>query len=348
MRSVSFRGEPGYEARLGRGLLGRMGEELRPFSAGKLLIAVDRGALAHLPALKASLEGVCQVFTVLLPGGERAKSLFQVRRLWAALERLGFDRTDAVTALGGGAVCDAAGFAAATYLRGIRCFLLPTTLLGQVDASVGGKTAINLRGAKNRVGCFASPAGVWMDFDALKTLPAPVYRQGLAEIVKAALLADAPLFERLEAGERAEEVLVERAILVKRAFVEEDFRDQGRRAALNLGHTFAHAIEARSHFGVSHGDAVAIGLCLACALSERMGRVEKGLTERVSRLLRALGLPTETGILPKQLCRAMVSDKKRRGGSIRFVLPEAPGKWEFCEIPVEKLPGIFGEKKWIE
>ena len=348
MRSVSFRGEPGYEARLGRGLLGCMGEELRPFSAGKLLIVADRGARAHLPALKASLEALCPTYEVLLPGGERAKSLFQVRRLWGILERLEFDRTDAVVALGGGAVCDAAGFAAATYLRGIRCFLLPTTLLGQVDASVGGKTAINLRGAKNRVGCFASPSGVWMDFDTLKTLPAPIYRQGLAEIVKAALLADAPLFERLEAGERAEEELVERALLVKKAFVEEDFRDQGRRAALNLGHTFAHAIEARSHFGVSHGDAVAIGLCLACAISERMGRAEKGLTERVSRLLRALGLPTETGISPKQLCRAMVSDKKRRGGSIRFVLPEAPGKWEFCEIPVEKLPEIFEEKKWIE
>lgn len=348
MRSVSFRGEPGYEVRLGRGLLENMGEELKPFSAGKLLIAADRGALAHLPALKASLETLCPTYEVYLPGGEQAKSLFQVRRLWGILERLEFDRTDAVVALGGGAVCDAAGFAAATYLRGIRCFLLPTTLLGQVDASVGGKTAINLRGAKNRVGCFASPAGVWMDFDTLKTLPAPVYRQGLAEIVKAALLADAPLFERLEAGERAEEELVERAILVKRAFVEEDFRDQGRRAALNLGHTFAHAIEARSHFGVSHGDAVAVGLCLACALSERMGKAEKGLTERVSRLLRALGLPTETGISPAQLCRAMASDKKRRGGSIRFVLPEAPGKWGFCEIPVEKLPGIFEEKKWIE
>lgn len=318
-----------------RGSLARLGAFVRATTGARrvLLVTDSRVAALHGPAALAALRraGIA-VQVARVPRGERAKQPRVLERLWLELARAGIGREDALVALGGGVVLDLAGFAAATWLRGVPWVGVPTTLLAQVDASVGGKTAVDLRHGKNLVGAFHQPAGVLADPATIATLAARHRRSGLAEVVKTALVADAAFFRwlernaaRLAAGETA---ALERAVLhsvrAKARVVAADERERegGGRTALNFGHTFGHALEAALGYrGLLHGEAVAIGMRVALGMSVRHAGLAPAVRDRAERLLDRLGLPRRMPPVPaSRLLAAFQSDKKRRNGIVRWVL----------------------------
>lgn len=345
MRTVRVSG-PGvtpYEVRIGRGLLAAPGPWVAPLLRRlRATVVTDEtvGAL-HGPRLAEGLARAgIEARLLAVPAGERSKSMGELARLLDRLSEAGLDRQDVVIALGGGVVGDLAGLAAALYMRGVDLIQAPTTLLAQVDSSVGGKTAVDTRHGKNLVGAFHHPRLVLADLDALDTLPERQLRAGHAEVLKSALLADAGFFAWLEAHQgavlaRQAEPLahaIDRAVEIKAAIVAEDPREGGRRALLNLGHTFAHALEAEAGYGegLAHGEAVAVGCVLAFRLSERLGLCEGGAAGRVRRAVAAAGLPTridEVGRFdPERLLARMAGDKKAEGGSLTFVLARRVGE----------------------
>jgi shikimate kinase / 3-dehydroquinate synthase len=290
--------------RVGAGLIEQLGE-LVPGDGSVALVSDMRVAGIHGPAAQLAL-GERLVSTHILPAGEEAKTLTACERLWRELT---LDRGGTIVALGGGCTTDAAGFVAATHLRGIEWVAVPTTLVGQVDAAIGGKTAINLPEGKNLVGAFHWPAATVIDPALLETLPERERNEGLAEVVKTGLLAGERLWELPQAE------AVERGAVFKAALCLRDPQDGGPREALNLGHTFAHALESAADHKLSHGSAVALGLQAALRLS--------GLpTDDVERALR----PKPVRVDFERAWAALGRDKKRRGGRIRLVLLEAPGK----------------------
>ena len=266
---------------------------------------------------------------VVLSAGERFKTLDSVRILYDRFAEAGLDRSAAVIALGGGVITDMAGFAAATFMRGVPLVPVPTTLLGMVDASIGGKVAVDHPKGKNLIGAFVQPLLVMLDPRTLETLPEVERRSGLAEVIKAGIIADRELFERLESGVAASDLswMVQHAIAVKIAVVEEDPYEQGRRAVLNLGHTFAHAFEVLAGYQLHHGLAVSIGLAAAAHLAEIRGLCSSQTRERIVATLRRCSLPTSYDAHPPDVVyQAMYADKKRRGASLRFVLPREIGE----------------------
>ncbi len=271
--------------------------------------------------------------------GEQSKSPEAATELWEQLLDIGTDRTSVVVAVGGGVVGDLAGFVAATFGRGLRFVQVPTTLLAQVDSSVGGKVGINLPGAKNMVGAFWQPRGVVVDVDVLESLPDREYRAGLAEVVKYGVIQDADFFAYLESNvapikARDPAVLtyiVQRCCRLKADVVEKDEREEtGLRAILNYGHTFCHAFEAATGYGeLLHGEGVAIGMMCAARLAERVGRVDEAFTKRQRDLLAALNLTLDVPNLPHDdLLDFMYRDKKVERGKLRFVLPSRLGHVE--------------------
>jgi 3-dehydroquinate synthetase len=267
--------------------------------------------------------------------GERRKRLATVERVLDAMVRAGVERQGLVLGVGGGVAADLFGFACATYMRGVGYAHVATSLLAMVDAAIGGKTGVDLRGGKNLAGCFRDPGGVFCDVTALRTLSAGAMREGLAEIVKAAIIEGGDFFESLEelAPHRLAiwpwENVIEAAIKVKTMSVADDRLEAGSREVLNLGHTFAHAIERASRYETPHGEAVAIGLRGAGLLALQTKRFSQAEHLRVLTLLTLLGLPLQTTIAPAKLLAAMSGDKKRRLGKQRFVLPLAIGDVEY-------------------
>lgn len=301
----------------------------------------------HAAEVVASLvEQKFDVDLVVVEAGELSKSVETAHELWQKLLDLGADRQTVVIAVGGGVIGDLAGFVAASYARGLPFLQIPTTLLAQVDSSVGGKVGVNLPGAKNMVGAFWQPLGVLIDTDVLATLPDREYRSGLAEVVKYGVILDAEFFEFLErhVGElnRREAAALRRVVArccqLKAWVVSQDEREEtGLRSVLNYGHTFAHAFEALSGYsGLLHGEAVAIGMTCASRLAERLGRIDASLTVRQRQLLASLHLPID---VPPQLdagaiVRAMSHDKKAEHGRLRFVLPARLGHVELVgDVP---------------
>ena len=325
-----------YPVLVGKGLLGRPGS-LEPWLNGGGLLAVTSRAvakiyLARLPALLGSSG--CE--SLVLPDGEEAKDIRQWQRIMRRMSRLGLGRDCTLVALGGGCVGDVAGFAAACYHRGVDYLQLPTTLLAQVDSSVGGKTAINTEWGKNLIGAFHQPRAVLCDIGTLSTLPDRQLRAGLAEVVKYGVVADPDFFSWLEENgaallERDPAALrhaVRRSVEIKAAIVGEDETDRsGRRAVLNFGHTFGHAIEHAAGYGDwLHGEAVAAGMCMAARLSVAEGGLAARDNDRLARLLARLGLPTHAGNLDASALKtAMLTDKKNARGRIRLVLPRSLG-----------------------
>jgi 3-dehydroquinate synthase len=279
-----------------------------------------------------------------LPPGESAKNLAAVERTCEWLARSGYDRGAAIVGIGGGATSDHAGFAAAVYLRGIAYATCPTTLLAMVDASVGGKTAVDIPAGKNLVGAFHQPRAVVADLAFLESLPGREVAAGLAEVVKAGLIADASLLAALEAHAGAAlppPVLaqaIEAAIRIKAAVVTADEREGGRRATLNFGHTVGHAVEADSGFALLHGEAVSLGMVAALALGVARGVTEPALLPRTSALLSRLGLPVDVGhrLTPEVLARMEV-DKKRLSDRVHFVLVPRAGECVLQDIPLPEL-----------
>jgi 3-dehydroquinate synthase len=280
---------------------------------------------------------------VQVPAGEIAKSLTQAARLFDELVARRADRHTMIVALGGGVVGDVAGFVAATYARGLPLFMIPTTLLAQVDSSVGGKVGINHPDAKNIIGSFYQPIGVWIDTETLQTLPDRELRCGLAEVVKYGMILDEPFFASLERD--CEKILTRdhealRRIVIascrmKAGIVTQDEREEtGLRAILNFGHTIGHAIEAVAgyHGPFQHGEAVAVGMVAETRVAQRLGLVNQAVTERLAGLLERFGLPTSApGLDCERLIAAMARDKKNQRGKIRFVLPRAIGQVELSD-----------------
>lgn len=270
------------------------------------------------------------------PAGERAKTRETKARLEDKLFALGAARDTVVVALGGGVTGDLAGFLAATWNRGVPWIAAPTTLLAMVDAGLGGKTAVDLPGAKNVVGAFHQPGSLWADVRVLDTLPARAYRAGLAEAVKTAAILDAELFGYLEANvarlllrdARPLAATIARCLALKGRVVSRDERDAGVRAILNFGHTAAHAIEAVAGYRVPHGEAVAMGLVAEARIARRITGLPEAHAARIENLLRAFGLPTRPprGLDPGRLQRAFLADKKTRGGAVRCALPVRIGR----------------------
>lgn len=280
------------------------------------------------------------VTTIAVPDGESGKDLAVVERCWDVLGENGFTRSDLVIGLGGGAVTDLAGFVAATWLRGVRVINIPTTLLGMVDAAVGGKTAINVAAGKNLVGAFHPPLAVIADLQFLDGLPEPEYRSGLAEVVKCGFIADPSILELLEAdpGGRTQQFeLVVRAVQVKADVVSEDLTDVGRREMLNYGHTLGHAIESASGYTIRHGEAIAVGMVFAAQLARHGGLLAQSSAERHRQLIAAMGLPTTCTMPLTDLLARMRLDKKTRAARLRFVVLEDIGRPRMLEGPDESL-----------
>ncbi|HEX5443965.1 MAG TPA: 3-dehydroquinate synthase [Pirellulales bacterium] len=336
-------GERSYTIEIGTGTLDRTARFLleRRRARHAVILTDEHVEEPHAAEVVASLvEQKFDVDLVVIESGELSKSVETAQELWQKLLDLGADRQTVVIAVGGGVIGDLAGFVAASYARGIPFLQIPTTLLAQVDSSVGGKVGVNLPGAKNMVGAFWQPLGVLIDTDVLATLPDREYRSGLAEVVKYGVILDAEFFEFLEShlGElnRRDAATLRRVVArscqLKAWVVSQDEREEtGLRAVLNYGHTFAHALEALGGYsGLLHGEAVAIGMLCASRLAEGLGRIDAALTLRQRQLLAALRLPVA---VPPQfdagaLVRAMSHDKKAEQGRLRFVLPKRLGQVE--------------------
>jgi 3-dehydroquinate synthetase len=279
--------------------------------------------------------------------GERRKRLATVGRVLDAMARVGVERSGLVAGVGGGVASDLFGFACATYMRGVAYAHVATSLVAMVDAAIGGKTGVNLAAGKNLAGCFRDPIGVFADVAALRTLPRSALVEGLAEVVKAGIIEGGDFFEMLE--ELAPHPLarwpwttvVEQAVKVKTMTVADDRLEAGSRELLNLGHTFAHAIERASKYRVRHGAAVAVGLRAAGLLALRTGRFSNAEHLRVLTLLTLLRLPLQTSIEPDAIVAAMNADKKKRSGQLRFVLPRSIGDVEYgVECPLRSVRAV--------
>ena len=339
---------------LGRDILARASEYLKIYSNARLLVVSD----AHVASLYAIL--LCdelkrhEYTTTLLtiPAGEATKSLETLSNLYAACQSLEVERGDVVVAVGGGMVGDVAGMLAGTYLRGLELVQIPTTLIAMATASIGGKAGVNFRGYKNLIGLFKQPALVLADLDVLETLPVPEFYSGLGELVTIGVLGAPEIFTSLEANGLMElDTLIAEAIQCKYAIVKADPFDRlGIRARLNLGHTFAHAIEKLSYYKLPHGIAVAIGLHIAARLSMQLDLCSNELPERICHTLQKLNLPVSlSGFEPKAVISAMRGDKKRSNGQLQFVLPVSLGKVTLIsenQIPVSLLEDVLHTWVW--
>ena len=340
MRTVRIRlgGKRGYDVRIGGGLLYHAGKWIKDSHPGEKAIIisnpdVDRlyGAMVRQALEK---EGF-KTFTLLIAEGEQHKSLDTAARLYAGLQNARAERATPVLALGGGVIGDLAGFVAATYMRGLPLIALPTTLLAQVDSSLGGKTAVDHGPVKNNIGVFHHPEMVIADTFTLGSLPPKEVSNGLAEVIKYGMIRDRPFFNLLEkkmAGIRALEAelleeVVQRCVYIKARIVEKDERDTGLRNILNFGHTIGHAIEAASDFKIGHGQAVAIGMVKASTISNRLGIFPSRDLARLKDLLLQAGLPVRMPpVEMSRVLRAMDHDKKVVNGKTRFILPRRIGR----------------------
>jgi 3-dehydroquinate synthase len=331
-------GDRSYDIAIGAGLLGAASLwEGLPASSSALIVTNTTVGPLYLARLRASLGGRFRsVHEVVLPDGEEYKDWATLNRIFDALLEKGCDRKTVIFALGGGVVGDMAGFAAASYMRGVPFVQVPTTLLAQVDSSVGGKTAINHPLGKNMIGAFYQPVRVVCDLETLGTLPPRELSAGLAEVIKYGPIADMRFFDWIEANidalmRRDPEALahaVKRSCEIKADVVGQDERESGLRAILNFGHTFGHAIEAGLGFGVwLHGEGVGCGMVMALQLSQRLGLVDEAFVQRVTALIARAGLPTVGPALgADRYLELMRVDKKAEAGEIRFVVIEAPGR----------------------
>ena len=327
MRRVTVPGDAPYDVVIGPGA---------QVELGLVLAGTPKAAVVHTPPLAALAGAAVETLqsagvaaeALVVPDGEAAKTAEVAARMWEEFGRLGMTRSDAVVGLGGGAVTDLAGFLAATWTRGVRFVTVPTSVLGMVDAAVGGKTGINTGAGKNLVGAFHPPVAVLADTDALAALPEAEFRSGMAEVVKCGFIADGAILDLLAAdptGRRDTEELIERAVQVKADAVGEDLYDTGRREFLNYGHTLAHAIERVEDFGWRHGEAVAVGLVFAAELAGQAGLLSREDVERHRTLVDAMGLPTRYAGDWDRLQAVMRVDKKARGASLRFVVLDGLG-----------------------
>lgn len=342
MNHIQIKASKNYTVTIGSGLLSQLGcSILAVTGARKACIVSDSNVwpLYETCASESCAASGLSICEFVFPAGENSKNDTTYLNLLNFLATNQFTRSDCIVALGGGVVGDLAGFAAATYLRGIPYIQVPTSLLAMVDSSVGGKTGIDLPAGKNLCGAFYQPSEVLCDTDVLNTLPEEVFRDGCAEIIKYAVLFDPELFALLENDglDFDREWVIARCVAHKRNVVAGDEFDRGQRMLLNLGHTIGHAIEKCSHYAVSHGKAVAIGISIVCRAAKCPH------TDRIIALLEKFGLRTATDLSPSDLWNTALSDKKRSGDLVNLIIPKAIGSCEIVPTAVENLKTFIEE-----
>jgi len=339
-------GEQPYDVVVGVGILGELASLIPARANTVVLIYADGLGEIARPAAKALATAGFTVHQEPVPDGEAAKTTKTATALWSKLAEHKVTRSDCIVGLGGGAATDLAGFVAATWLRGVRHVLVPTTVLGMADAAIGGKTAIDIPEGKNLVGAFHPPAGVLADLATLETLPNREYIAGLAEVIKAGFIADPKILDLVDEdpedatvphGRHSRE-LIERAIRVKADVVANDLKEAGPREMLNYGHTLGHAIERAENYAFRHGDAVAVGMVFAAELGRLAGRLDSETVARHREILSSVGLPTAYSASSwPELRDAMGVDKKARGARLRFVVLDGLGRPGILESPSEEL-----------
>lgn len=319
-----------YEVTIANNSLFRVGKRAKSLVRGtRAFIATDKNvARLYLNKVEESLETAgFRVESLVIEPGEESKNATSLFMLYDKFHDFGITRTDLIVALGGGVIGDLAGFAAATYLRGIPLIQVPTTLLAQVDSSIGGKTAIDLPYGKNLVGSFYHPLAVILDPSVLATLPRTVMNEGMAEVIKYGCIRDISLFEQIESNRMDLEWVLERCIHIKTEVVAKDERDTGERMLLNFGHTIGHAIEKVACYKTySHGQAVSTGMVVACKMGELLGITKQGTTQKVKSCLEKFGLPTECDLPVEEIQDAIRSDKKTLSDTVYFVLLKEIGE----------------------
>lgn len=346
MKAITVNASKTYDVLIGSGLIKELGNHILALKGPcRCAVISDSnvwpiyGQQVQIALKNAGLEAISYEF----PAGEASKSTETYIRILHFLAENHITRSDLIIALGGGVTGDMAGFAAATYLRGIDYIQIPTSLLAMVDSSVGGKTAIDLSCGKNLVGAFYQPLMVLCDIDTLDTLPRETFRDGCAEVIKYAVLFSKQLFAHLMQFGMAfdREEVISTCIELKRAVVAQDEFDRGQRQLLNLGHTVGHCIEAESNFEITHGQAVAAGLCIIARAGAAMDITEASACKEIADLVQKFNLPVETTYTSDILIKHALSDKKRSGDSLNLIIPESIGKCILHRTPVGQLQSIM-------
>lgn len=354
---IHVRASRQYDVVIGSGLLGRCGslvKEAVPKASKLLIVSETNVAPIYLDKVKASLEEAgFTVSELIFEAGEQSKNINTISQMWGVMAKAGFTRTDAVVALGGGVTGDMAGFAAATFLRGIEVVQIPTSLLAQVDASVGGKTGIDLPEGKNQVGAFHQPSMVIEDTDCLKTLSAAKFTEGLGEVIKYAFIMDKDLYHKLEgysnktglAGDTATLTDIVRACVADKVdVIENDEFDTGRRQILNFGHTVGHVIERDSNFTLDHGVCVAKGMGIMIRACFASGLMSEDAYNRMISLIEAYGLPSDDEITPEAAVSGAMNDKKKRGNTISLILVNRIGEAEIVPHTPESFLELLSRR----
>lgn len=338
--------------------LSEIGIEIKKHQKGNAIAIITDSNVSelYLPMCENSLkESGFDTTSLVFPAGEENKTQETYLNLLKGVSEIPLTRTDGIVALGGGVVGDVAGFVAATYMRGINIYQVPTTLLAQVDSSIGGKTGIDLPAGKNLVGAFHMPSLVLRDTEVLKTLPEDVFREGMAEVIKYGVISDSELFRVLSEEVIEKESIndpnnydrltriIERCVEIKENIVKEDEKDLGIRQVLNFGHTIGHAIEKLSDYKVSHGEAVAKGMLMISHISMLHGWCGREVYDSIKSILEKYAFDLEIDFSAVDLFNAIRNDKKRRGDSIEIVIPEEIGKCRLLNMPIEELGRILNE-----
>ncbi|MCH5321013.1 MAG: 3-dehydroquinate synthase [Eubacterium sp.] len=348
MKKLTVNVDDGYDILIEKGLLDRAGELVKSvLKANKITLISDTNVYPlYGDKVKASLEKQgYQVFTYVFEAGEASKKTETVINIVEFMADKGLTRNDGVVALGGGVCGDMAGFAAAIYLRGIKFVQIPTTLLAQVDSSVGGKTGVNLPQGKNLCGAFHQPSMVIIDPNVLDTLSPHYFSDGMGEVIKYGCIKSKALFDRLEKenpNDFIEDMIFE-CVDIKRVVVENDEKEHGERALLNFGHTCGHAIEKLCNFEtISHGEAVGIGMVMISKVGESLGLTEQGTAEKIAKVLEKYNLKTQDTHSTAEIVKAMGADKKRTGSGIKFIMLKAIGESFINPVPNLEIAEIFG------
>ena len=337
-----------YDVLIGKNAAEALGDEAKrvcPGALKALIVSETNVAALYLDQVKSQLEGAgFEVTDYVFEAGEQSKNINEIAGMWNKMAEAGFTRTDFVVGLGGGVTTDMAGFAAATFLRGIKVIQLPTSLLAMVDASVGGKTGIDIPMGKNQVGAFWQPSLVLEDISFLKTLPDEVFTEGMGEVIKHAFIMDLELFDKLEKADgdiRSDEDLLEEIVYMnvsdKASVVGEDETDNGRRQTLNFGHTVGHVIERDSGFTKPHGICVAKGMGIVIDACVRAGTLAKEDADKMKDLLALYKLPVTDDITPEAIAQGAMNDKKKRGDTLSVILVNKIGHAEIKKMTAEEF-----------
>lgn len=348
MKTVEVDAAVRYNIVIDKGILPKSGDMIKEVTSAERVAVITDDTVDKLYSdvvMKSLSDAGFETFKFVFPHGEKSKNISTFSSILEFLAESGLTRTDALVALGGGVVGDVAGFAAASYLRGIDFIQIPTTLLACVDSSVGGKTAIDLKAGKNLAGAFYQPKLVIADFETLSTLTDGIFADGMAEVIKYGVIFDKAFFEFLRDNEAKDnlEYVITRCVELKRDIVNADEKEKGVRALLNFGHTVGHAIEKCSGYKIPHGSAVAVGMVIISRAAYKCSFCDENCTDIIASLNKKYSLPVSTDFSASELSSAAMADKKRAGDKIKLIIPEALGNCVIKSVPTSELEKIISE-----